>query len=245
MKLSKLYDEIIVRDAWNQLEQALNETTLLEEGANSLTELIDGADKYIFPAFEIKASEANRYFIAGSARLYLYPGLVEFINKITQETGGDEISTTPGDLDIIVLDKSGAWETLKNNMQGKNVDMEHFNRDFSQGIYRPGGPKGLGFTEMDIEAFDKWLPQKAGGQYQDVNVGNTEEIAARATEFNGYYFMSLYDVINYKFSLGRAKEKKIAELIQSYIDKDTKGRTKEQLFSIIARIIKMNVGRMT
>jgi hypothetical protein len=248
MKLSKIYDEVVTRDAWAQLEQVLNETTLLEEGANSLTDLIGGADKFIFPAFGIDKSDGNTYFIAGSARLYLYPGLVEFINKMTEETGGDEVPTTPGDLDVIVLNKGGTWETLKNNMKGKNVDMDHFNNDFSKGIYRPGGDNGLGLTEMDIEAFDKWLPQIANPKEKNSNPpDNTEAIAKRATEFNGYYFMSLYDVIDYKFNLNRAKEKKIADLIQSYIDKGAmkeRGRTLDQVFAIIARIIKMNVSKI-
>ena len=73
MKLSKVYEEITIRDAWTRLEQALEETILLEEGNNKLASLLSESDKLIFPAFGIDKGE-KKYFIAGSARLYLYQG---------------------------------------------------------------------------------------------------------------------------------------------------------------------------
>jgi len=54
--------------------------------------------------------------------------------------------------------------------------------------------------------------------------------------------MSIQDVLSYKTQMTRGKEMRIAQLIDSFI-KRRKGRTKEQLFDIIGRIIKMNVSK--
>ena len=238
MKLSEIYEEMIIRDAWNKLEEAFNETVLLEEGNGKLEALIKEADKVIFKNFGIDPSE-KKYFIAGSARLYLYPGLVDFINNVSdkaEETNGPQppkTPTEPGDLDIVIPGKED-WNNLKNNLSGK-VDMEKFESNFNKRIFRPNE---LGLTQMDIEAFDEWAPQRAGGEYADTKVDDTRKILNRATEFNGYYFMNMYDIINYKFQMGRAKELKIAQLINDFL-KRRKNRSKEDLFNIISRIIRM------
>tara|TARA_B100000963_G_scaffold284973_1_gene253844 strand:+ start:120 stop:860 length:741 start_codon:yes stop_codon:yes gene_type:complete len=244
MKLSEIYEEMLIRDAWNKLEEALNETVLLEESNAKLSALLKESNGAIFENFNI-SPDNKKYFVAGSARLYLYPGLVEFINDVTDEMDGTsgpvgpKTPTEPGDLDIVIPSDED-WEALKKNMSGK-VDMEKFDKNYRNRIFRPNE---LGLTNMDIESFDAWAPSRAGGEYSDTKVDSTKNILSRATKFNGYYFMNMYDVINYKFQMGRAKDLKIAELINNYI-KRRENRSKEDLFKIISRIIRMRYNPTT
>ena len=244
MKLSEIYEEMLIRDAWNKLEEAFNETVLLEEGNAKLDALLKESNRVIFESFGINPDD-KKYFIAGSARLYLYPGLVEFINEVTDEMDGmsgpvgPKTPTEPGDLDIVIPGNK-EWETLKNNMSGK-VDSDKFEQNYNNKIFRPNE---LGLTKMDIESFDAWAPNRAGGEYSDTKVDSTKNILNRATKFNGYYFMNMYDVINYKFQMGRAKDLKIAGLINNFI-KRRENRSKEDLFKIISRIVRMRYNPTT
>jgi len=232
MKLSNIYEEMMIKDAWDGLERALGETIILDEGNDKLMGLINEANDTLFKPFGIDPSE-KKYFISGSARLYLYDGLPEFINNISKKFGGAEIPAEPGDLDVVIPNRK-QWVTLKSNLNGK-VDSSKLNSQLNNFIYRP---QELGISEKDIEAFDVWDPARAGGDYADTKVDDTDTILNRATEFNGYYFMSLYDVIAYKYQMGREKEKRIADLINDFL-KRREGRSKEQLFNVIARVIKM------
>jgi hypothetical protein len=71
----------------------------------------------------------------------------------------------------------------------------------SRGIYRPT-------SDGSIEVFTEWNPAKAGGQYADTNVRSTDEILQSASPVGGYYYMSFFDVMDYKTKLGREKEKR-------------------------------------
>ena len=95
---------------------------------------------------------------------------------------------------------------------------------------------------MDIEAFDVWAPNRAGGEYASTEVDDTNVILNRASEYNGFYYMSIQDVLAYKTQMTRDKEKRIAELINTFTDRRSK-RTKEQLFDIIARIVRINTSK--
>jgi hypothetical protein len=244
MKLSEIYEEMFIKDAWDKLEEALNETVLLEEGNTKLDALIQEAEKVVFSNFGIDSSE-KKYFIAGSARLYLYPGLIDFINELTEKMGKEygpqppKTPSEPGDLDIVIPSKED-WIKLKNNVSGK-VDTDVFESNFNKKIFRPNE---LGLTNMDIEAFDEWAPQRAGGEYSNTKVDDTRNILNRATKFNDHYFMNMYDVINYKFQMGRTKDLKIAQLINSYITRREK-RSKGDLFKILSRIIRMRYNPTT
>ena len=44
----------------------------------------------------------------------------------------------------------------------------------------------------------------------------TDSLQIEATNINGYYFMSLYDIIDYKTAMGREKEQEIVNLIKKY-----------------------------
>jgi hypothetical protein len=234
MKLYEIHEEMMIRDAWVKLEQALEEIIILDEGEESkLNRLVTEADKILLPAFDIDSSE-KKYFIAGSSRLYLYPGLPEFINKITGEFGGAEVPLEPGDLDVVIPNRK-YWSTLESNLSSK-FDKDKFQPNLNNFIYRP---QELGLTKMDIEAFDVWAPNRAGGEYASTEVDDTNTILNRASAYNGFYYMSIQDVLAYKTQMTRGKEKRIADLINTYTQRRTK-RTKMQLYDIIARIVKMN-----
>jgi hypothetical protein len=249
MKLSEIYEEMIIIDAWNKLEEAFNETALLSEGNARLDKLIKESEKAVFENFGIDTGD-KKYFIAGSARLYLYPGLVEVINELSSEISEekmDEIPIEPGDLDIIIPLNPKLWETLKNNVSDKLDDAGDeysFNDNLEKGIFRP---QKLGLTQMDIEVFKEWNPSKAGGEYASTVVGSPKEIFSRASKFNGYYYMSMFDVINYKFQMDRPKEKRIAAIINDYLannaqvakDKNIEPRSEESLLKILSRVIRM------
>ena len=164
----------------------LEEDLEINEGDSGLTDLIGKSNELIFKKFNIDPKD-RVYFIAGSARLYLHPPLREAFN----------LTGSIGDLDIVIPDKQ-LWI---------NAGLEN---EYNQGgIYRPT-------QDGSIEAFDVWDPSKAGGAYADVKVRSTQEVMGAATFINGYYFMSLRDVMDYKTSLSRDKEKEVVELINYY-----------------------------
>lgn len=106
-----------------------------------------------------------------------------------------ELRSTVGDLDIVIPD-SKYW---------KQAGLE------GQTIYRPKEDKS-------IEAFTEWNPAKAGGEYENVSVRSTSDILKDSFKSQGYWFMSLIDIFDYKMKLGRPKEKDILSLIKSFQD---------------------------
>lgn len=184
MRLTEIYlREVILREFWAQLEEELQVDEAIDPG---LSKLLSQANKIIFDKFGIKPSE-KKYFIAGSARLYLYPELRDVFGL----TGGI------GDLDIVIPDEN-LWIKA-----GMDKELK------AGGIYRPT-------SDGSIEAFTIWDPSKAGGQYKDTQVRSTEEILQNASPVEGYYYMSFMDIIDYKTKLGREKEKEVVDLISKY-----------------------------
>lgn len=166
--------------------KSLEEELQLDESASGLDTLITQANEIIFNKFKIQPSD-RKYCIVGSARLYLYPTLREAFG----------LQGNIGDLDIVIPDRQD-WI---------NAGLEdNWNKG---GIYRPT-------EDGSIEAFNIWDPSRAGGQYADVRVRSTPEVIKDATLINGYYFMSLYDIIDYKTAMGRDKEQEIVNLIKRY-----------------------------
>ena len=89
MRIFEIYTkDIILRDFWNRLEEGLE----INEGESGLKDYLSKADEIIFKKFGINPSD-KVYFIAGSARLYLYPELREAFGLTGQI----------GDLDFITL----------------------------------------------------------------------------------------------------------------------------------------------
>lgn len=186
--------------------EKLEEGLLIDEGANGLDELIAEANEIIFKKFRIQPSEQHRYCIVGSARLHLYPALRDAFG----------LTSTIGDLDIVVPNRED-WI---------NAGLE--NEWNAGGIYRPEG------NDM-IEAFSEWLPQKASGEYADVNVRSTDEIIRSSTKINGYYFMTLQDIVDYKLGMDREKEQQIVNLIKKY--QESGSNNKSAFLRKMAKII--------
>ena len=104
-----------------------------------------------------------------------------------------DLRSTVGDLDIVIPDPK-YW---------KQAGLE------GQTVYRPEEDKR-------IEAFTGWEPSKAGGDYANVSVRSTSAILNDAFQSQGYWFMSLIDIFDYKMKLGRPKEKDILDKIKAY-----------------------------
>lgn len=192
MRIFEIYTkDIILRDFWNRLEEGLE----INEGESGLKDYLSKADEIIFKKFGINPSD-KVYFIAGSARLYLYPELREAFGLTGQI----------GDLDFIIPYKK-YW--IQAGLE------EEWNKG---GIYRPT-------DDGSIEAFNVWDPARAGGAYADYKVRPTNDILRDANMINGYYFMSLADIIDYKMALNRDKEQEVVNLIKQYQGKNTIGRS--------------------
>jgi len=164
----------------------LEEELQLDESDSGLKNLIGQANEIIFEKFQINPVD-REYCIVGSARLYLYPQLRDAFG----------LEGTIGDLDMVIPDKKH-W--IQAGLE------ENWNKG---GIYRPT-------DDGSIEAFNVWDPARAGGEYADVQVRSTQEVVKDGTLINGYYFMSLQDIIDYKMSMNREKEQDVVSLISAY-----------------------------
>jgi hypothetical protein len=183
MRLSEIYiKEFFLKEFWANVSEEL----LTEVDTSSVDGLLRKADELIFKKFGILPNN-RAYFIAGSARLYLYPKLRDAF----------DLSGSIGDLDIVIPNKE-FW--VRAGLENE------FNNG---GIYRPT-------EDGSVEAFTIWAPNKAGGIYADVNVRPTNEILANADLIEGYYYMSLLDVADYKTKLNRDKEQDVVSLINQY-----------------------------
>ena len=187
MRLFEIYTkDIVLKEFWGSLEE-----TLISEVNGGLNNLLEKANTIVFEKFNINPTE-RKYFIGGSARLYLYPTLREAFN----------LSSDIGDLDIVIPDKQ-LWI---------NAGLE--NEWNSGGIYRPT-------EDGSIEVFSVWDPSKAGDMYSNLKIRSSREILSDATNINGYYYMSLNDIMDYKTSLSREKELDVVELITKYRNSNT------------------------
>lgn len=253
MKLYAIYENMVSTKYWSNFDNYLvGNTTLSEIDASNINELLKEANLLIFEAFGINPSERGKYFIGGSARLFKNPMLLKVLNKLDKD-----FPLTIGDLDIIVPGRQ-EWETLYKNYTDPNsqflkkigekigeknipIIVERFKKQWKQyggKIYRPGGTKdGLKLSKSDIEAFDVWDPSQAADA-KDINVRSTEEILKDAVKIGGYYYMSIYDVFDYKSKLDRNKEKKIVEKLKKFLDGSQTPQEAEILFKDVYSILK-------
>jgi hypothetical protein len=200
MRLSEIYiKEIVLNEFWKQVDEEM--VAGYDRGLNKL---LDTAQTIIFDKFKIDPKD-KQYFIAGSARLFIYPKLKDAFG----------LTGNIGDLDIVIPNKE-LW--INAGLE------EQWN---ANGIYRPT-------SDGSIEAFNIWDPSKAGGAYADVSVRSTNEVLNDCSFINGYWFMSLMDVMDYKTSLNRDKEKQVVELINAYRDSNN---VDKQTF--LRRIVKL------
>ena len=180
--------EIYIREVvLKEFWKDIDAESQLSEGSDAvLSSLLDKARVIIFDKFKIDPS-MKEYFIAGSARLYLHKRLRDAFG----------LTGNIGDLDIVIPNKE-IWY---------NAGLE---KEWNAGgIYRPT-------TDGSIEAFNVWDPRKAGGEYADFTVRPTSEILADSTYIDGFYFMSIQDIVDYKTNLGRDKEQDVLTLITRY-----------------------------
>lgn len=187
MRLFEIYAKETIKEFISSLEEDFQPN-------KDLDSLLKIANERVFKPFGINPNE-KKYFIAGSARLYLYPKLKELFN----------LDATIGDIDIVIPYKE-LWV---------NAGLEkEWN---SGGIYRPNNDKL-------VEAFALWDPSKAGGEYASVRIRSTTSILLDATSINGHYFMSLGDILDYKMALDRDKEHEIVNIVSQYQHQNIVGR---------------------
>jgi hypothetical protein len=207
-----LLKEVLMKEFCNEWEESLEEAVT----DSRLAKLLDKAEDTVFKPFGIKPSEP-KYFIAGSARLYLYPQLQELIRL-----------KPIGDLDMVVPNNVH-WDDFKKHtttFPNKWVDEDEIK-------LRRLTPT----EEEDIEVFDKWLPKYDEEAARDFEVRPTEQIMKDAKQINGYYYMSLYDIMDYKLNLKRDKEKALVGILMKYknassmIEKDQIRTAVIQLFA--------------
>jgi hypothetical protein len=187
--------------------------TQLQEGSVQVNSTLAGflkeSETKIFKPMGIKPSDNGKYFIAGSARLYLYPELTEIL----------KLKPNPGDLDIVVTDEN-AWKTLEKKYKGKPLENE-----IKQYIFRPTPPSNT------IEAFKEWKPGEAvkdKSEVKDTSVRSSTEIQEQAKLVEGYYYMSMYDILDYKLKLGREKEIPLTEYLMQYHN-ESDAKKKEEI----------------
>ena len=205
MRLNEIYiREFFLKEFWGNVSEDL----LSEVDTSGINHLLRGADELIFKKFGMLPNNRS-YFIAGSARLYLYP-------KLRDAFG---LEGEIGDLDL-VIPNTELW--VKAGLQ------EELNKG---GIYRPT-------QDGSIEAFTVWDPSKAGGDYADVSVRPTSEILANADLIDGYYYMDMSDVTDYKTKLGRDKEQDVVSLINQY--KESSDKSKQSFLRLIVKAIGLN-----
>jgi hypothetical protein len=94
MNLTETYTRIALDEFWKQVEIDY----MSDETSVDLGDLLKVADKLIFPKFGIDKGE-KRYFICGSARLYIHPKLREIFG----------LTGTIGDLDMVIPERK-LWD---------------------------------------------------------------------------------------------------------------------------------------
>ena len=213
IKLKRITYEVLLRSFCKDLENSLTEASVTPPP--KLKTLLKQADEFVFKPFNIKPTE-QKYFIAGSARLYLYPELVKALNL-----------KDIGDLDMVVPDNTH-WK-----------DLENYVNKFPNDYVEPEEIELRRYTPTQdelIEVFDKWLPKYDEESTGNFEVRDTNAILKSARNLGGYYYMSFFDIIDYKFALKRDKEKPIVDLLIKYQESDTntKETIKKQLMSLLS-----------
>lgn len=255
MKLYEAYEDLMVEKAWKKLDEILSEADLIQEAdPTKLNDLLKKSKVLIFEAFGINPSE-KKYFIGGSARLFKNPMLLKSLNQMSSRDWPMDI----GDLDVIVPDESN-WKKLYENYTNPESEflkkvgsvigedkipelIEKFKSQWNQyggKIYRPGlGKNGLGLIKEDMEVFTHWDPKLAKDPgAKDFDVRSDQEILKDAVNMGGFYFMSIYDVMDYKTKLSREKEIELVKFINQFIEQGETPQAKEILFKNIYELFK-------
>lgn len=211
-KLKSLVYENLLKRFCEDLERSLTEASV--SPSPKLKSFLKQADEYVFKPFGIKPTE-QQYFIAGSARLYLYPELVKALKL-----------KDIGDLDMVVPNNQH-WSEL-----------ESYVKKFPNDYATPEEIELRRYTPTQdelLEVFDKWLPKYDEESTGNFEVRDTNTILKNARMLGGYYYMSFYDIIDYKFALKRDKERPIINLLMQYHKSDDNGKQviKKQLMALL------------
>ena len=180
IKLKSLYIESLHEQLWQSVKH-----DLLTEVSSKLQTLLDLADEHVFNPMGIDTKD-QVYFIAGSARIFLYPDLISAVN----------INRQIGDIDIVVPDRK-YW---------KNAGKED--------LYNKGWEIKVDGKELSV--FSSWDPRLGADQAMDYQVADTNDILKRADQLKGHWFMDFADIIDYKMRLGREKEEQFVKLFMRY-----------------------------
>lgn len=212
MKLKKvLVKEVLLKRFCEDLEQ----TSVLVKPAQRLTDLLAEANEVVFKPFGIKPSD-KVYFIAGSGHLYLYPQIQELMKM-----------KPIGDLDVIIPNQD-KWNNLESFL-AKNPNPKVSVKDVKEHRYIPSDR---------YEVYDRWKPQFDEESAKDFSVRSTFEIQKDAKLINGYYFMSLYDVMDYKLNLNRSKEQALVKLLMQY----QQARTSKEKQTVRGMVLQLFAG---
>jgi hypothetical protein len=218
MKVSKLLTEVLLKKFCESLEEELNEA---EAPSSGLTALLNEAKIKVFDKYKINP-ETRTYFLAGSARLYLYPKVQEVMNV-----------KPIGDLDIVIPSLPTITKELAKTSTTTDTTTNKTSEPIK--IIKPGEKVAI---TNEIEIFDKWDPTKAKPEgAKDFSVRSTNDILKDAKLVNGYYYMSLFDVMDYKLNLNRDKEKNLTIYLSNYLgasDEQAKNKIKEQILQVFA-----------
>ena len=211
MKLKEiLVKEVLLREFCNYLEEGSDAASIQAK----LAKLIDASQDLIFKPFGITPKDP-KYFIAGSARLYLYKDLRKILNL---KDVGDLDMVIPGKQEWIKArkywteissDQIKSEVTSEESTASQQIKSEVTSEELDKNIWRPT-------SDNSIEAFNKWAPQLAGVKgVKDFSVRSSDDILQEAIKnpIGGYYFMPMIDIIDYKLALNREKEQEIVEYL--------------------------------
>ena len=208
MKLRRALNEVLLRRFCEDIEASVQPGT----ATGKLASLLEESRELIFKPFQLDPKQ-QKYFVAGSARLYLYPELQELLKL-----------KPIGDLDIVIPDKA-AWDNLDTYLQ-QNPNPQIKPVDVQNHRYIP---------HDFIEAFDAWLPKYDEESVKDFSVRSTSDILRGSRLIDGYYYMSLYDIMDYKLNLNRDKEKQLTELLIRY-QKAANESEKQEIKTYVLRL---------
>jgi hypothetical protein len=150
------------------------------------------------PSLQALLQEADKlvfkkFKINPSEKKYFLAGSAKLYTAPDLKSIFDIKNTKLGDLDIIIPNKED-WD---NAGLGDKFKTKYAASD-------------------KIEVFSEWDPKKAGEKYADLDFRSTEEIFQDSTKINGYWFMALKDVTDYKFKLDREKEQEVNSLTSEF-----------------------------
>jgi len=231
MKLKEiLVKEVLLREFCNYLEEGSDAASIQAK----LAQLIDASQDLIFKPFGITPKD-KKYFIAGSARLYLYPELREILKL---KDVGDLDMVIPGEEEWknarkywteISSDQVKSEVASEESTSSDQIKREVTSEELDKNIWRPT-------SDGSIEAFNRWAPQLAGVKgAKDFSVRSSNDILQEAilNPIGGYYFMPMIDIIDYKLALNRKKEQKIVK----YLFKFRNAKSEKQKNKIKQRLL--------